>query len=191
VVQCGGQNYLARSTDEGSTWPILHGSDGAPVTVPASPVPAACGSPAPPGFGTAFAALGGGGPQLRVDTAGNLYAVEKATDDACHSTLLLRISQDGGLTWNARLNMVAPAPGPTLAAANSADRSSSHDQGTWIGGSVPPPRHPEPGRPLLFSPSSPPGARRSAHGPEGRALVADQQGGLFHRGEVPTARHTG
>src|SRR5439155_4002213 len=109
VVQCGGQNYLARSTDEGSTWPILHGSDGAPVTVPASPVPAACGSPAPPGFGTAFAALGGGGPQLRVDTAGNLYAVEKATDDACHSTLLLRISQDGGLTWSAPLNMVAPA----------------------------------------------------------------------------------
>jgi hypothetical protein len=73
-----GAKYLARSDDEAATWPIIHKPDGTPATVQ--------------------------GDELRVDTAGNLYAFEKAG-----SQLLMRISRDGGLNWGDPLNMTAPA----------------------------------------------------------------------------------
>jgi hypothetical protein len=80
MVKCGGVTYLARSIDEAGSFPIVHGPDGTPLTVPGAPA------------------------QLRVDTAGNLDAVEKSG-----SSLLLRVSQDGGHTWSGPLNMTAPA----------------------------------------------------------------------------------
>ena len=71
----GGDANLARSDDEAATWPIvLNPADGTPVTVP-------------------------GGGELRVDTAGNLYAFHGR---------MMRISQDYGVTWTAPLDMTAP-----------------------------------------------------------------------------------
>jgi hypothetical protein len=48
TVSCGGNNYLARSTDEATTWPLVQSDAGGLLTLPAAG-------------------------QLRVDTAGNLY----------------------------------------------------------------------------------------------------------------------
>jgi hypothetical protein len=69
---------LARSDDEATTWPVLQKPDGSPLTVPSG--------------------------ELRVDTDGNLYIVQKTG-----SSLLLQISRDGGLSWSDPLNMTAPA----------------------------------------------------------------------------------
>src|SRR5581483_2169695 len=77
-VPVPGATYLARSDDEAATWPILKRRDGSPLTVQGS--------------------------ELRVDTAGNLYAFELAG-----SQLLMRISRNGGLNWSHPLNMTAPA----------------------------------------------------------------------------------
>jgi hypothetical protein len=89
-VMCGDTTYLARSTDEAATWPILRRPDDTPVTVPISP-----------GSGGGF---GFGNPQLRVDRNGNLYVVEKVGN-----ALLLRVSRDDGLSWSEPLDMVVPA----------------------------------------------------------------------------------
>jgi hypothetical protein len=51
MVQCGGKTFLARSTDEASTWPIVH-VHGKPLTIPHAD-------------------------ELRVDPAGNLYGIEQ------------------------------------------------------------------------------------------------------------------
>src|SRR5207244_4478582 len=66
MVVCGGTSYLAKSTDEAATFPILHKADGAPLTIPAAR-------------------------ELRVDTDGNLYAMR-----IDGTSLLLRISRAGG-----------------------------------------------------------------------------------------------
>ncbi|HUC36709.1 MAG TPA: sialidase family protein [Acidimicrobiales bacterium] len=79
MVQCGGTTYLAKSTDEGATFPIIDGAHGTPLTIPGSPR------------------------ELRVDSDGNLYAV-----GISGSSLELRISRDGGQTWSAPVNMTAP-----------------------------------------------------------------------------------
>jgi hypothetical protein len=77
---CGANTYLARSRDEGTTWPFEKKPDGiTPLTIP--PVS-----------------------QLRVDTAGNLYAVSTSG-----SATNLRVSSDGGQTWRGPFNMTAPA----------------------------------------------------------------------------------
>ena len=77
-VTCGGVTYLARSTDEAATWPLVS-SAGKPVTLPADG-------------------------ELRVDRLGNLYL----TYLTGQSTLNLRVSRDGGLTWGAPLDMTPP-----------------------------------------------------------------------------------
>jgi len=78
TVACGANTFLAKSTDEGSTWPILRDRTGNPLTIPSTD-------------------------ELRVDQKGNLYSVHL---DASH--LLLRISRNGGLDWSAPLDMTAP-----------------------------------------------------------------------------------
>jgi hypothetical protein len=78
TVACGSTTFLARSSDEGATWPILHNAKGAPLTIPATD-------------------------ELRVDERGNLYSVHL---DGSH--LDLRISRDRGLSWTAPLDMTAP-----------------------------------------------------------------------------------
>ena len=78
TVVCGSNTFLARSTDEGATWPILHDGKGAPLTIPTTD-------------------------ELRVDERGNLYSVHL---DGTH--LNLRISRDGGRSWAPALDMTAP-----------------------------------------------------------------------------------
>src|SRR5205807_4612945 len=78
TVACGSDTFLARSTDEGTTWPILRDRRGAPLRIPTTN-------------------------ELRVDDAGNLYSVQ-----AQGAQLLLRVSRDGGLDWSAPLGLTAP-----------------------------------------------------------------------------------
>src|SRR2546423_15521881 len=69
LVDCGGATYLARSTDEASSFPILHRANGgAPVTVPFTAKPS--------NSGHSLAAALGSRHELRVDRTGNLYAFE-------------------------------------------------------------------------------------------------------------------
>src|SRR5581483_8251697 len=78
TVVCGSNTFLAKSTNEGSTWPILKNRTGNPLTIPPTD-------------------------ELRVDETGNLYSVHLNGKQ-----LLLRISRDGGLDWSAPLDMTAP-----------------------------------------------------------------------------------
>jgi hypothetical protein len=78
TVACGSNTFLARSTDEGATWPILRNRRGAPLTIPTTD-------------------------ELRVDGAGNLYSVHEQG-----AQLLLRVSRDGGLDWSAPRGLTAP-----------------------------------------------------------------------------------
>jgi hypothetical protein len=78
TVVCGSNTFLAKSTDEGATWPILRDGKGSPLTIPATN-------------------------ELRVDGKGNLYSLQ---EDSSH--LLLRLSRNGGLDWSAPLDMTAP-----------------------------------------------------------------------------------
>jgi hypothetical protein len=87
LVRCGGNapsssdtEFLARSTDQGLTWPIVH-------QVPLPPV-------SPNDLDV-----------LRVDTAGNLYLFQ--TDPVTYHPLL-RTSTDGGATWGAMWDLAAP-----------------------------------------------------------------------------------
>lgn len=85
-VECGGHTFLARSDDEGASWPILRratsgsGSPGAkvPLEIPA-------------------------GDELRLDQADNLYLVSHVSQK-----LTLRVSRDHGLTWGPAWDVVAP-----------------------------------------------------------------------------------
>ena len=78
LVNCGSQTFLARSTDEGSSWPVVTNSSGAPQTVPADG-------------------------ELRVDPAGDLYLVAQNGD-----ALQLWTSVDHGATWAGPENMTVP-----------------------------------------------------------------------------------
>ena len=87
LVRCGGSapetgdnEFLARSTDEGTTWPIVH-----PIPLPAV---------SPNDLDT-----------LRVDTAGHLYLVR--TDATTHRPIL-RVSTDGGASWGGDVDLAAP-----------------------------------------------------------------------------------
>ena len=92
MVACGGATYLARSTDEAATFPVLHRPDGAPVTLP---LPAVA-----PG-------LAMGASDLRVGPDRVLYLVDQEVMEG-RTTLLLRLSSDGGRTWIRPLDAVAP-----------------------------------------------------------------------------------
>jgi hypothetical protein len=70
--------FLARSPDEAATWPIVHGADGKPLTIPAAD-------------------------ELRTDPTGNLYAMRQVD-----AQLLLRVSTDQGRSWGQAVNVVAP-----------------------------------------------------------------------------------
>ncbi|MGZ4145109.1 MAG: sialidase family protein [Actinomycetota bacterium] len=77
LVSCGA-TYLARSTDEGSTWPIVRTAAGAPLPIPA------------------FS-------ELRTDPKGNLY---RAMESGGH--IELRVSRNAGLTWGSPMIASAP-----------------------------------------------------------------------------------
>jgi hypothetical protein len=78
TVACGSNTFLAKSTDEASTWPILRDPNGKPLSIPPTD-------------------------ELRVDEKGNLFSIHQ---DGSH--LLLRISRDGGLNWSGPVDMTAP-----------------------------------------------------------------------------------
>ncbi|HUC37655.1 MAG TPA: sialidase family protein [Acidimicrobiales bacterium] len=81
LVSCGSTaTYLARSTDEGTTWPLVTNAKGNPVVVPGSPT------------------------EIRVDSAGNIYAFQLDG-----TAIEVEISRNGGQTWSPWYNMTAPA----------------------------------------------------------------------------------
>lgn len=88
LVRCGGAapastdtEFLARSTDQGATWPIVH------------PVPLA-------------EDIAADMDDLRIDTAGNLYI---ARTEPAKGHPLVRWSRDGGATWSAEVDLAPPA----------------------------------------------------------------------------------
>lgn len=80
-VQCGSTTFLARSFDEGQTWPLVDRQDGKPVTLPVNG-------------------------ELRVGTHGDLYLADQKG-----SAVDLRVSRDGGRTWSSPVNMTPPGVG--------------------------------------------------------------------------------
>ena len=83
-VQCGSTTFLARSRDEGQSWPLVDRPDGQPTTLPAEG-------------------------ELRVDPSGNLYL---ASQDG--SAIDLRVSRDGGNTWSPPVDMTPPGLGTVV-----------------------------------------------------------------------------
>jgi len=87
MVACGGSTYLARSTDEAATFPIMHNAGGRPVVLPLPPTaPGQVGSP-----------------DLRVDPTGTMYIAWEAGPK-----LLLIASGDRGRSWSAPVDLTAP-----------------------------------------------------------------------------------
>ena len=87
MVACGGHTYLARSTDEAATFPVVHGQSG-PVTLP---VPT-------PGPGDV-----GGSPELRITDDGTfILAYQRG------ARLLVRLSTTRGVTWTKPYDATAP-----------------------------------------------------------------------------------
>jgi hypothetical protein len=100
---------LARSTDEGATFPIIHTKAG-PVAL-AVPI-------------DAVTALGSG-PQLRIDSSDNLYLLYPQLSGSTVTKLFLRISADRGLSWTAPLDVTAPGVTAILRWA-VAERGTGH-----------------------------------------------------------------
>ena len=86
VVACGGKQFLARSTDEAATFPVIH----ALPPLPASP-------------SSAGGDIAGSSYELRTDPAGNLYLFW-----AGPGKIYMRISRDGGATWTGPADLTAP-----------------------------------------------------------------------------------
>ena len=87
MVACGGTTYLARSTDEAATFPLVPGQKG-PITLP---VP----TPAPGDVG--------GSPELRITNDGTFVLAYQQGNK-----LLLRVSSTRGVTWSKPLDATAP-----------------------------------------------------------------------------------
>jgi hypothetical protein len=83
-VQCGSVTFLARSRDEGQTWPLVEDQGGQPVRLPADG-------------------------ELRVDPVGNLYLASQKG-----AAIDLRVSRDGGVGWSSPLDMTPPGVGTVV-----------------------------------------------------------------------------
>ena len=94
LVACGGHTYLARSTDEASSFPIVRAASGQPVSLalPIDSITTAIGS----------------GPQLRIDPAGNFYLLYPEVNGSTLTKLWLRVSRDRGQTWGSPVDITAP-----------------------------------------------------------------------------------
>ena len=140
MVACGGSTYLARSTDEAATFPVIHGATGAPVKIP---VP-----PSSPGQV--------GSPDLRIDASGTMYVMWSTA-----SKLLAIVSGDNGRSWTAPLDVTAPgvtvgqwamAEGAgTLAVAYLGHTAGQATQDAYITGSRDLSAVLRGGRPILYS----------------------------------------
>lgn len=79
---CGASTFLARSTDEGATWPLVT-SGATPVTLPADG-------------------------ELRIGTNGELFLAYQASSGA----LVVQTSVDGGRAWSRPMPLTPPGVGP-------------------------------------------------------------------------------
>ena len=93
-INCGSSTFLARSTDEGSTWPLLTTASGAPVSVPVDG-------------------------ELRVGSDGTLFLVNQPSATA----IALRVSTDGGRSWGPP-EQLTPAGTGTIVQWAVAERGS-------------------------------------------------------------------
>ncbi|MBK5307987.1 MAG: exo-alpha-sialidase [Frankiaceae bacterium] len=98
MVSCGGATYLARSTDEAATFPILKSPSGAPLTLPLPPVE--------PGLNLGLS-------DLRIGTGNVMYLVSQETREA-RVALMLRVSRDLGRTWSRPVDLLAPGLSASL-----------------------------------------------------------------------------
>lgn len=78
MVNCNGKTFLAKSTDEAATWPILKDGKGAPLEIPAAE-------------------------EMRADPDDNLYLFKRAG-----AAITLQISRDEGQTWTPEMVVTAP-----------------------------------------------------------------------------------
>ena len=85
MVSCGSSTFLARSTDEAGSFPVIH-LGGKPLRLP---VPAGGGI--------------GGGADFRIGPDDTMYLMYQTG-----TALLLRVSRDLGRTWSSPYNVVAP-----------------------------------------------------------------------------------
>ena len=92
LVACGGRTFLARSTDEAATFPVVRTASG-PVTVD---VPI-----------DSITAIGSG-PQLRIGPDDTFYLVYPQVAGSRIVKLFVRVSADRGLSWGAPLDVTAP-----------------------------------------------------------------------------------
>ncbi|MDT7539409.1 MAG: repeat-like domain [Actinomycetota bacterium] len=92
MVACGGSTYLARSTDEAATFPVLHRTNGAPVTLP---LPATG-----PGLNLGLS-------DLRIGAGDVMYLVSQETHES-RVALMLRTSTNRGLSWSRGVDLLAP-----------------------------------------------------------------------------------
>jgi hypothetical protein len=81
-VNCGGRTYLARSTDEAATWPLVTEPGGSPATVPADG-------------------------ELRVGSNGDLFLAYQTSA----SQIALRVSLDEGRSWEPAETLTPPGIG--------------------------------------------------------------------------------
>jgi hypothetical protein len=121
MVACAGVTYLARSTDEAATFPILRGQT-APVTLP---VPT-------PQLGDV-----GGTPELRITRDGTFLLAYQVGN-----RLLLRLSHTRGITWSKPVDVTAPGVAAikmwSFAASSRGDAAFAYlgqrkGQTTWDG----------------------------------------------------------
>ncbi|MFN2590248.1 MAG: sialidase family protein [Actinomycetota bacterium] len=89
MIMCGGKTYLAKSTDQAVTWPIIRNRDGTPRAIPAAAPESPAGS---------FEHV-----ELRTDGRGNLYLAQTAG-----TSLMLQVSRDEGRTWSRPQDVTAP-----------------------------------------------------------------------------------
>ncbi|HVU72119.1 MAG TPA: sialidase family protein [Mycobacteriales bacterium] len=92
LVACGGKTFLARSTDEAATFPVVHTASGpVQLTLPVDSVLNL-----------------GSGPQLRIDDHDNFYVVYPSSGGGSLTHLLLITSTDRGLTWSKPADITPP-----------------------------------------------------------------------------------
>ena len=91
MVACGGKTYLAHSTDEAASFPILHTRSGQPLVLPVPP-----------------ASTGDiGSPDLRIDPTGTMYLMWTTLKGGA-TKLVLSLSPDQGRSWTSPLDVTAP-----------------------------------------------------------------------------------
>lgn len=94
-INCGSTTFLARSTDEGATWPLVT-VKGAPVQLPADG-------------------------ELRVGTNGELFLTYQASSGGA---LVVETSTTGGQSWNRALQLTPPGVGASIIQWSMAQRGT-------------------------------------------------------------------